>query len=67
MSVNLLRKRRLRPVRDAAGLNQAVLEEVAVQALGLGLGLGLALGLGLGFGLGFLPHSRRCSFRGLSL
>ena len=41
MSVNLLRKRRLRPVRDEAGLSQAVLEEVAVQALGLGLGLGL--------------------------
>ena len=60
VSVNLLRKRRLRPVRDAAGLSQAVLEEVAVQVLGLGLGLGLGIGLGLGL------DSRRwpCSFRG---
>jgi hypothetical protein len=66
--VNLLRKRRLRPVRGEEGLRRAVLEEVAVQALGLGLGFGLGLalglalelGLGVGVGLRVLP----CSVRG---
>ena len=64
VSVNLLRKRRLRPVRDAAGLSQAVLEEVAVQVLGLGLGLGIGLGLGFKLGLGLDSRRMPCSFRG---
>ena len=64
VSVNLLRKRRLRPVRDEAGVSQAVLEEVAVQVLGLGLGLGIGLGLGFKLGLGLDSRRMPCSFRG---